>query len=196
MGPGEDGTSPLHPGAYWVSPIRTNKTQFLMPPSLGRLLCSPQHQNTEVIPVTSLLSHPKSNLLENLIGLIFKIPSHLPASTLPPDRLFFPRSQRDPVKTKSSSVPPLLHTLCGSHLTQGQSRSPSSSPQGLLQLLPLCPNLLPYCPPAPPFWALTALSTFQVHFTPGPLLGKLFLQTSTWLISYLLQVFSQRSPPP
>lgn len=35
MGPGEDGTGPLDLGAYWVSPINTNKTQFLT--SLPRL---------------------------------------------------------------------------------------------------------------------------------------------------------------
>lgn len=128
-------------------------------PSPNSETACPSFQNTGVIPAPSPLPHPRSNLLGNLTGSIFKTRVHPHSACLPrpPGGLFFHSRQRDAVKTKSGLIPPLLHTLPGSSRTQGKNHSPPSGPQGLLQPLPLYP---PFAPPLPSFGAGEATFVF------------------------------------
>lgn len=106
---------PSPPGSLEGLPNPHTQTSFLVPLPKEQILHPPR---TLVDPEASLLSHPKSGLLENPINLIFKIQQHSACLYLTRRLTVFPNSQRDPVKIKSGPVPPLLHTFYGSHLTR------------------------------------------------------------------------------
>lgn len=149
-----------HPSLTQTKPSSqcTSPSRLLMQPPNSETACL-SFRNPGVLPAISFFSHPKSDLRKSY-WLELQNSPHSACSTLPSDRLFFSAARK--ILLKQSLVPSLLCCIpCTAPTSLRVKAKALPAVQSLLQLLPLCPNLLPHCPPPPPLWLTWPALFFQ-----------------------------------